>query len=144
MDLSTKTREELVEIAKNLKISVHHKAKPETIINQINQQQDSLKAAAVAKSEEVVDNDAHYHTEDEIRTALKSFLDKDGAEIRFHKDKSFTVEYRKASECFNMSVPLRVLSMKVMSGVARGSISPRALQKGDGQYKGYADNILSA
>lgn len=143
-ELATKSREELVEIAEKLKIKVHHKAKPETIIHQICQQpeayqRDAMKHVAETPVAPVVEN-----TEDDIRNALQHLIDK-GLELSFKGDGTWYISFKnkwgKREESGNMQIPLRIIRSKA-ENVSRGYIPMKSLGN-DGTYPNqYTDNIL--
>lgn len=140
-DLANKSREELVEIAKNLNIKVHHKAKEDTIIKQIMQQNGSR--VEDAKKPKPKKGETVFHSEDEVREVLKPYIAKEGYNVIFnHVDNTVHLSYKGSEECLNLSVPMRLIERRA-AHVARGRISPRGLGR-DGTYgQSYADTILA-
>lgn len=87
----------------------------------------------------------HTNTEEDVRNAIAKYLAKDGFVAIFRTDEesgaqTWHFKYSGKEDCGNMQIPLRVIVERAEM-VARGAIRPRSL-KGDGTYKGYADNIL--
>jgi hypothetical protein len=137
--LAGKTREELVKIAQDLNIKVHHKARPETIINQITEyaqpKRDKMQHVAATPVAPVYNN-----TPEDIRTACQAFIDK-GVEVTFPDDGTWIAKYKGAEESGNCAIPLRVIKMKIQS-VAQGKRGLPNMGR-DGTYgNSYADTIL--
>lgn len=87
----------------------------------------------------------HTNTEEDVRKAAAKYLDREGFVAIFRTDEesgasTWHFKFNGKEDCGNMQIPLRVIVERAEM-VARGAIRPRSL-KGDGTYKGYADNIL--
>lgn len=142
-DLSGKSREELVSMAEKLKIKVHHKAKAETIINQIMQQPQAYVKQSMDHIAQTVATPIVTNTQDEVLQALQKHMAKDGYKVIFDAhENTVHLSYKGAEECMNLAIPLRIIVQKADT-VARGRVSPRGLGR-DGTYgTSYADTILS-
>lgn len=110
-------------------IKTHHRAKAETVAKQIVEfisnkpSENSLKhpAELPAKPPMVL------HTEEEVRAALGTILEKQGFAARFLSDNTWLFQCRGAEESGHMSVPLRVIRSKAES-VSNGARNPRGLK----------------
>lgn len=122
-DLSSKTREELVEIAEKLKIKVHHKAKPETIIHQITQQPKAYQEAAMSHPATSSVAPVIENTEEVVLDAIKAYTAKEGFSAKFPGDGTWIFSFKGTEESGNLSIPLRIIKQKAES-VARGRRGP--------------------
>jgi len=133
-------RAEAVELATKLGIKVHHNAKLETILMQINQQPQAFQNDAMKHVAESPVEPVHVNTPEVVNEAIAAYLAKPGFEAIYREDNTWNFKCRGAEDSGNLSIPLRIIKMKAES-VSRGK---RALigEKGDGTYKGHADNII--
>lgn len=125
-NLKDLSREQLLEVAGKQGLSVHWKAKPETIIKQIIDHASAKpKQNPQDYDRKYVNKEPVYHTKEQIEEAI--------APIKAQQPK-FTTEYNEeektckfsclgAEETFNMSVPLPVLRKRA-SLIKRGRIAP--------------------
>lgn len=127
-ELAAKTRPELEEICKRLKISVHHKAKDETLIYKIMQQP---KAMVEKAEEEQPKKPTFNNTKEEIMEALGDLTEKEGFKVDFPGDNTVIFTYRGISESVNMSIPMNVIlrQAKIASKV---KYAPRFVSDGSG------------
>lgn len=128
-ELAGKSREELLAIAKKLKISVHPRCKDETIIYKILQQPEAFKAKAMQDDEKpkVVFN----NTPDQVREAIAEQLKKEGFKAEFPGDGTVIFTYRGISESVNLSIPLHVIVRQAKSA-AKAKFAPPFAKAGDG------------
>ena len=122
-DFVGKTEQEIRDIAEKLNIKAHHKAKPETIVNQILQQGQAYVADAMKhpaeRSNPVI---SYVNTPDDVRNAIKHIASKDGFECRFLDDNTWHFRCKGAEDSGNLSIPLRVIVTKAEM-VSRGKRS---------------------
>jgi len=130
-ELAGKSREELVVIAATLNIKPHHKALPETIINQIMQQPVAFVADAMKHpAERAAPPPAKINTPDEVRDAIKNSV-KDGFEARFlDDDQTWHFRCKGAEDSGHMSTPLRTIVQKAQI-VSRGKVSLKGFKDGN-------------
>lgn len=119
-ELQAKPEAELREIADKLKIKLHHKAGPDSIIEKIvaqpiAYQRDAMKHVAEKVAAPVFDN-----TEEEILEAIRPFR-KEGFDIKFPGDGTWIFSYKGREESGNMHIPLRVIRGKA-ENVSRGAL----------------------
>jgi hypothetical protein len=133
--------EQVRETAMKLGIKPHHKAKKETIINQINQQPNAYKAQVMGENYDKM-APAHVNTEEDVRQACQKFFEKEGFNALFPKDGTWIFQYKGSEESGNMAIPLVIIRNKA-ENVSRGKRGMKLISKGDGEYKGYADQILA-
>lgn len=133
--------EQVREVAMKLGIKPHHKAKKETIINQINQQPSAYKAQALGENHEKM-APAHVNTVEDVKEACKKFLAIDGFKALFPDDGTWIFSYKGSEESGNMAIPLVIIRNKA-ENVSRGKRGMKLISKGDDTYKGYADQILA-
>lgn len=120
IDLSTFTKEELLNLAEKLNIKPHHKANEETIIKQIMQQPMARIEGAINGKIEKVAVVSYTNTKEQVLEAIKKFTDKDGFEHRFADDNTWHFKYKGAEDSGTMSMPLKTIVMKAES-VSRGA-----------------------
>lgn len=125
-ELTGKSREELVEIAEKLNIKVHHKALPETIINQIVQQPEAYQADAMQHVSQQKPEAPKLHSADEVRTAIKKFLDKDGYQANF-TESTWHFKYKDREDSGHLSSDMRIIVMKA-ENVSRGALQPKMMK----------------
>lgn len=129
-DLAGKPREELVEIAKRLKIKVHPKSKDETIIYKILQQPQAYQNAAV-EPDAKPEVKAFSNTKEEILEAIAPQLAKEGFKADFPGDGTVIFTYRGLSESVNMSIPLHVIKRQAQMA-AKVKFAPSMVNDGQG------------
>lgn len=131
-NLSDLSRDQLLELAGKQGLSVHHKAKPETIIKQIvdhmltpqqpqvNQPPLEHYDPRLAPKKEPV-----FNTPEQVEEAIAHIKAAQPKFEALYNREERTVLFRclGAEECHNLSVPLRVLVQKA-SMIKRGRIAP--------------------
>lgn len=134
--------ERLKEIASSLNITVHHKAKPETIIHQIMQQPKAYLDDAMKHVAELPKDATIHNTPEMVTEAIKEFASKEGFKVQFLEDNTWYFAYKGSEESGNMSIPLRIIKEKARF-VARGRIAPKAQPGFDSLFPGkYNDPVL--
>lgn len=129
-ELQTKSLEELKDIAQKLKVKVHHKAKEESIINQILQQPVAYQTDAMQHvSQQQAPEPLVIHTEEQVRNAIKKQLQNEDFQAIFKPDNTWTFKYNGREDSGHMSTSLRVIQIKAES-VARGRLAPKGFKDG--------------
>lgn len=126
-ELAQMPREKLVEIANTLKIKVHHKAKPETIIHQIMQQPVAYRNEAMSHPADATTAPVVTNTVEQVQTAIATYAAKEGFSATFPDDGTWVFSCKGASESGNLSIPLRIIKQKAES-VSRGARVPPMLK----------------
>lgn len=115
MDLTSKSVDELRDIARNLGAEVHHRAGKELLMNAITEKlltpnDRNVEEQAPAKRERVEDA---VLTPEQVKEALKPLKDKhQDLEIAFLEDGTWLLRRGKYMESGNMQMPLTVLKRK--------------------------------
>lgn len=146
MELHNKTEEELRGIAKELGIKVHHLAKSDTIIKQIEKQQPHRVEAADEKflhKAEMASKPEIIHTEEEVLKFIKPVTDRIGEDFKvtFPKDNTWIFECRGAVDSGHMSASPRLIKIKAEM-VSRGARRLRKLDH-DASDRSYAGAVLT-
>lgn len=112
-NLKSLSREQLVELAGKQGLSVHHKAKPETIIKQI------MDNALVPQKPQVAEEYADprlkserqpvFNTQEQVEAALAPIKAQQPAFETIYAGQTVTFRCRGAEECHNLSTPLHWL-----------------------------------
>jgi hypothetical protein len=144
-------REQLVILAAKQGLSVHHKAKPETIIKQIMdnltpQKPQVSQEKDVAKEKKEVKN-----TETQIVALLEEAKQRQPKlewEINA-EERTFHARCAGAEACFNWDQPLTVIQRHLTLHVLRGAMRPRAINEHFDQLhnspkNAYTGNVLTA
>lgn len=126
-ELKSRDIKDLRILASQYGIKFGPRSKPETIAKLIfefvaNKPKQEMQHPAEKPKEPMV-----IHTEEEIRTALKTVLEKPHFTITFPGDNTVMLKGRGIEESIHMSAPLRVINSKAQ-GVSRGALMPRGFQ----------------
>ena len=138
--LPARTAEQNRELALQMGLSPHWKAKNETIIKMIcdslTPQRPVEVSAPVKQTLEIVIN-----TEQQVLDAIEPFTKRQPAfKVAFPQDGTWIFECKGASESGHLSVPLRVIKQKAES-VSRGRLVPFIVGR-EGSATDYTSAIL--
>lgn len=120
-NLKNLPREDLVKLAAQYGVPVHHKAKPEKIIRDIGEAISTQAKPKVAEAKpEAPKKVVVIQTEDDVRASINHVLAKEGYLIKFNGDDTVTFRYKGAEECIHLSSsPLKI--KRVAEDVAKGA-----------------------
>ncbi len=143
-DLTSLSREELVNIAKSLGIKPHHKAKEESLIYQIMQQPEYARDDVMKhRAERAVAPTIHY-TEEQVKEAIKPFLAKEGFTATFPGDGTWIFRCLGAEDSGTLSQPIRTIVQRAQY-VSRGRFALRTrseFDRGSAQGKNAYTNVV--
>ena len=124
-ELKQRTVSDLRKLAAQYGIPTHHRQKAETIAKLIVEYvMNKPKTEDIKQQEPVQKPDLHINTENEVRDACKTLLEKPGFTVLFPGDDTVIFKCRGAEESIHLSSALQTIKMKATS-VSRGSMNPR-------------------
>lgn len=130
-ELKSRPLADLRILAAKYGIKTHHKAKAETvaklIVEHITAPVKPLADAMKHPAEQQPKPPAPIHTEEAVRTAIKTALEKQGFTATFHGDDTATFRCRGAEESVHLSTVMRRIVM-IANSVSVGARNPRILR----------------
>lgn len=117
---------ELRVMAAQYGISVHHKAKAETIVGLIVDAVAAQQRNMQQKKGERVMEKVVICSEERVRELIEPWASKDGFKVTFHGDDTVTFSYKGAEESVHLSAREKVIRTRAEI-VARGARNPRMM-----------------